>query len=79
MQDNIDEDVPAWRKAGGSQREKDHNIDRERVVMDESMFNDYFLDTPTFGPIHFRRRYRMRKSLFFTIMERMCVRDRYFV
>jgi hypothetical protein len=47
--------------------------------MDERMFNDYFSDTPTYGPIHFRRRYRMRRSLFLTIMERVCAHDRYFV
>jgi hypothetical protein len=79
LQDNIDEDVPPQRRASGSQRGKAQNIDRERVVVDERMFNDYFLDTPTFGPVHFHRWYRMRRSLFLTIMERVCARDRYFV
>jgi hypothetical protein len=47
--------------------------------MDERMFNDYFLHTPTFGPIHFCKRSRMRRSLFLTIMERVYACDRYFV
>ena len=79
MQDNLDEGVPPWRMANGSQRGKALNIDRERVVMDERMFNNYFSDISTYGPIHFRRWYRMRRSLFLTIMERVCACDRYFV
>jgi hypothetical protein len=47
--------------------------------MDERMFNGYFLDTPTFGPVHFCRWYRMKKSFFLTIMEKVYARDRYFV
>jgi hypothetical protein len=75
LQDNLDEDVLPRKRAGGSQRGKAQNIDRERVVMDEKMFHDYFSDTPTFGPVHFHRWYRMRRSLFLTILERVCSRD----
>jgi hypothetical protein len=64
---------------GGSQRGKAPNINRDRGEMDERMFRDYFSATPTFGLVHFRRRYHMRRSLFLTIMERVCTRDSYFL
>jgi hypothetical protein len=79
LQASIDEDPLPCRRAGGSQRGKAPNINRARGEMDERMFRDYFSATPTFGPVHFRRRYRMRRSLFLTIMERVCTRDSYFL
>ena len=47
--------------------------------MDNHMDLDYFADPPIWGPSFFRRRYRMRRSLFNTILEKVCVRDSYFV
>jgi hypothetical protein len=69
LQDNINEDILPQRRAGGSQRGKAQNIDRERIAMDERMLNNYFLDTPTYGPVHFCRQYQMRRSLFLTIID----------
>jgi hypothetical protein len=47
--------------------------------MHERMMQDYFCDTPVYGLVSFRRRYRMRRSLFLTILERVCENDSYFV
>jgi hypothetical protein len=63
----------------GSRPGKSPNIDRHRHEMHARMMSDYFADEPTYGPILFRRRYRMRRSLFLTILDRVCARDDYFV
>jgi hypothetical protein len=63
----------------GSQPGKAANIDKDRHAMHERMIRDYFCDTLVYGPHLFRRRYRMRRSLFVTIMERVCARDAYFI
>ena len=50
------------------------------MIMDERMHLDYFCDEPVWDPAFFRRRFRMRRSLFLTIFERVySVRDPYFV
>ena len=49
------------------------------MIMNERMHLDCFCDEPVWGPAFFRRRFRMRRSLFLTILERVCVRDPYFV
>jgi hypothetical protein len=64
---------------GGSRLGRARNIERHRLEMNERMIQDYFCDTPVFGPTLFRRRYRMRRSLLLTIMDRVCARDNYFV
>jgi hypothetical protein len=43
------------------------------------MMADYFVDELVYGPQIFRHRYRMRRSLFLTILARFCARDDYFV
>jgi hypothetical protein len=79
LQASIDEDPLPCRRAGGSQQGMVPNINRDRGEMDQRMFKDYFSTTPTFGPVHFYRQYCMRRSLFLTIMERVCTRDSYFL
>ena len=49
------------------------------MYMDERMHLDYFCDEPVWGPVFFQRRFCMRRSLFLTILERVGVRDPYFV
>ena len=75
----IDYEPPSRRVAGGSRQGKAANIERDRVIMDAQMHKDYFADRPTHGPHIFRRRYRMRRSLFCHILGRVCDRDAYFV
>lgn len=79
LQEFIDFEVEPRRRAGGSRIGKSPNIERARVAMDNQMYLDYFADPPIWGPSVFRRRYRMRRSLFNTILEKVCVRDSYFV
>ena len=79
LQSFIDEEPEPRRVAGGSSLGKTPNIERLRVVMDRQMYVDYFADPPIWGPSFFRRRYRMRRSLFNMILEKVCARDSYFV
>jgi hypothetical protein len=64
---------------GGSRPGRSPNIERYRHEMHLRMMSDYFSDTPVYGPDLFRRRYRMRRSLFMTILDRVCAVDAYFV
>ena len=63
----------------GSRLGKAPNIDRDRLTMHLRMMRDYFSPTPVYGARSFRRRYRMRRSLFLSILEDVCRRDSYFV
>ena len=78
LQDNMDAPPPRRAAAGGSSQGKRANIERARVLMDERMHLDYFAEDPVWGPSFFCRRYRMRRSLFLTILDRVCARDSYF-
>ena len=71
----IDYEAPSRRAVGGSRQGKAANIERDRVIMDVQMYKDYFVDRPTHGPHIFWHRYRMRRSFFCYILERMCARD----
>jgi hypothetical protein len=79
FQNFINYEGPSRRAAGGSRQGKAANIERDKVIMDAKMYKDYFVDRLTHGPHIFRRRYRMRRSLFCFILERVCARDVYFV
>jgi hypothetical protein len=79
LQSFIDLEPAPKRRAGGSISRNSPNIERARIAMDNQMYLDYFADPPIWGPSFFRRRYRMRRSLFNTILERVCARDAYFV
>ena len=63
----------------GSRHGKLPSIDRHRHEMHARMMSNYFADEPVYGPNFFRRCYRMRCSLFLTILDRVCARDDYFV
>jgi hypothetical protein len=45
------------------------------VLIDEHMHLDYFAKAPVWGPSFVRCRYRMRMTLFLTILDRVCARD----
>ena len=70
LQDIMDASPPLRVVAGGSCKGKRANIERARVLMDERMYLDYFAETPVWGPSFFRHCYRMRRSLFLTILDR---------
>ncbi|XP_062213629.1 uncharacterized protein LOC133914557 [Phragmites australis] len=54
-------------------------INRDRQEGHWRLFRDYFSDDSTYGPTFFRRRFRMRRSLFLRIMHAVEHHDDYFV
>ena len=79
LQSFIDLEPAPKRRAGGSISGKSPNIERTRIAMDNHMYLDYFTDPPIWGPSFSRRRYRMRRSLFNMILEKVCACNSYFV
>ena len=53
-------------------------IDRDREAAAERLYRDYFSERPMYHPDIFRTRYRMRRSLFLKIVERLGEWDEYF-
>ena len=53
-------------------------IERNREKGHIRLWNDYFSDTPTYPDIFFRRRFRMNKSLFIHIVDRLSTEVQYF-
>ncbi|XP_074327018.1 uncharacterized protein LOC141664959 [Apium graveolens] len=53
-------------------------IDRNREEGHARLYRDYFADTPTYTDTQFRRRFRMRRSLFLKIQEAVTMHDNYF-
>ena len=61
------------RRAGGSISGKSSNIETTMIAMVNQMYLDYFTDPPIWGPNFFQLWYRMKKILFNTILEKVCV------
>jgi hypothetical protein len=53
-------------------------IRRDRLGAHDRLYDDYFADNCTYPASFFRRRYRMRRSLFKSIMERLGEYSPYF-
>ena len=53
-------------------------IRRDRQGADERLYQEYFADNCTFPPSYFRRRYRMRRTLFLSIVQRLGEYSPYF-
>ena len=51
---------------------------RDRHLGNEMLMQDYFAENPTYPPHLFRRRYRMRRSLFVKLVEACEANCRYF-
>lgn len=60
------------------ERKKCVFIERNREEGDKQLWNDYFTETPTYPHNIFRRRFRMNKSLFLTIVHRLSTEIEYF-
>jgi hypothetical protein len=56
--------VPGWRY-----------VYRDHEACHEQLFKDYFAEECTFDAVIFRRRFRMRRSLFLHIVEKVCTFD----
>ncbi|CAL5332635.1 unnamed protein product [Camellia sinensis] len=54
-------------------------INRERVKGDEQIYRDYFADNPVYPEEYFRRRFRMRRSLFVSILHNIQQVNEYFI
>lgn len=53
-------------------------VDRDREAAADRLYRDYFSERPMYHPDMFRTRYRMRRSLFLKIVERLGEWDPYF-
>ena len=53
-------------------------IERDREQGHNQLWNDYFIENPTYPPEMFRRRFRMNKPLFLRIVERLSTGVPYF-
>ncbi|KAL0003206.1 hypothetical protein SO802_016987 [Lithocarpus litseifolius] len=62
-----------------SQRKRRRSIRRNHLKGHERLFLDYFAPTPIYPPIIFRRRFRMKRSLFLRIQSKVEAHDSYFV
>ena len=79
LQQVVDLEPPQRRQPGGSYLRRAPNLDRDRILMDERLWMGYFSETLVYGPIYFRCRFRMRRSLLNMIIDRVCTWDHYFV
>ena len=61
------------RRAGGSISGKSSNIETTMIAMVNQMYLDYFTDLPIWGSNFFQLWYCMKKNLFNTILEKVCV------
>jgi hypothetical protein len=55
-----------------------NHIQRNRLLGHEQLMEDYFAEVPTYPPHLFRRRYRMRRSLFVRIVKACEANSNYF-
>ena len=53
-------------------------IARDLQMGADRLFRDYFAETPVYDDRLFRRRFRMRRTLFFRIVDRVCAEDSWF-
>ncbi|XP_074314697.1 uncharacterized protein LOC141649929 [Silene latifolia] len=61
-----------------SEKNKRCYIDRDVGGANERLMNDYFVDRPLYPEAMFRRRFRMRRSLFLRIVEGVAAVEPYF-
>ena len=62
-----------------SQHKRRHYIRRNHLTSHERLFLDYFAPMPIYPPALFRRRFRMKHSLFLHIQSKVKAHDSYFV
>jgi hypothetical protein len=76
----VEDSLPAERVArwGGSTPGKRY-VFRERELCHARLFKDYFDANPTYDDATFWRRFRMRRELFLSIVERVSAFDPWFV
>ena len=66
------------RKPGGNTMGR-QNIFRDKEAYHNLLYQDYFVENPTYGPVHFYRRFRMKRELYVSIMDVVATFDPWFV
>lgn len=77
MVEDSDEDEPAQR--GGSRPGRQPNIERNHRAGHENLLRDYFGETPLYTDAQFRRRFRLSRARFLSIVDVMEDHDPFFV
>ena len=62
----------------------DSRVGRQFLYHDRESYHvklchDYFFDRPTYGPVKFRRRFRMQSEFFVRIVEVVAIHDLWFL
>ncbi|XP_075638432.1 uncharacterized protein LOC142610505 [Castanea sativa] len=81
LDDDSDEDEIIIKLLTGStsQRKRRQYIDRNHLAGHKRLYDDYFADEPVYPPNVFRRRFRMRRSLFLRIISKVEAHEPYFI
>ncbi|XP_050278223.1 uncharacterized protein LOC126719741 [Quercus robur] len=79
--DDSDEDeiIEELAMEASQPKRRRRSIQRNHLVGHERLFLDYFAHTPIYPPALFRRRFRMKRSLFLCIQSQVEAHDSYFV
>ena len=62
-----------------SQSKRRRYIDCNHLVGHKRLYDDYFAEEPVYSPKVFRRRFRMRRSLFLRILSKVETHEPYFI
>ena len=76
--EEVESEARVRRKPSGSTIGR-RNILRDREAYHHLLYHDYFANNPTYRPVKFRRRFRMRRKLFVSIMNAVVTFDPWFV
>ena len=81
LDDDSDEDEIIIKLLMGetSQRKRHRYIDRNHLAGHKRLYDDYFAEEPIYPPKEFRRRFRMRRSLFLRILSKVEAHEPYFI
>ena len=59
-------------------KKKRHYVERDRESANDRLLNDYFVDRPLYPEFMFRRRFRMRRTVFLRLVNQLAATDPYF-
>ena len=81
LDDDLDKDEIIIKLLTGltSQHKHRRYIDRNHLVGHRKLYDDYFVEELVYPPKLFRRRFRMRRSLFLRILSTVEVHEPYFI
>ena len=81
LDDDLDKDEIIIKLLTGSTSQHKHRryIDRNHLVGHRKLYDDYFAEELVYPPKLFRRRFRMRRSLFLRILSKVEAHEPYFI